>query len=170
PSLVVLDTQPAVLQVGDTVPVTTSSAVGVQTAGAPIVNQISYVDTGVILRVIPRVHSNAMVTLDVEQVVSGVSGNGSASGLTPTISQRKVKSMVSVANGQTVLLAGLISEQRINDGNGLPGIAGVPLIGGLLGSWGVTLRRADFILFIKPQIIFNPVDAQKVAEELRGRM
>ena len=170
PSLVVLDNQPAVLQVGDTVPVTTASAVGVQTAGAPIVNQISYVDTGVILRVIPRVHSNAMVSLDVEQVVSSVNGNGSASSLTPTISQRKVKSMVSVANGQTVLLAGLISEQRINDGNGLPGIAGVPLIGGLLGNVGRSLQRTEVIIFIKPQIIRNPVDAQKVAEELRGRM
>jgi general secretion pathway protein D len=170
PSLVVLDNQPAVLQVGDTVPVTTASAVGVQTAGAPIVNQISYVDTGVILRVIPRVHSNAMVTLDVEQVVSGVNGNGSATNLTPTISQRKVKSMVSVANGQTVLLAGLISEQRTNDGNGLPGIAGVPLIGGLLGNVGRSLQRTEVIIFIKPQIIRNPVDAQKVAEELRGRM
>jgi general secretion pathway protein D len=150
--------------------VTTASAVGVQTAGAPIVNQISYVDTGVILRVIPRVHSNAMVTLDVEQVVSGVNGNGSATNLTPTISQRKVKSMVSVANGQTVLLAGLISEQRTNDGNGLPGIAGVPLIGGLLGNVGRSLQRTEVIIFIKPQIIRNPVDAQKVAEELRGRM
>jgi general secretion pathway protein D len=170
PSLVVVDNQPAVLQVGDTVPVTTSSATSVVSAGAPIVNQMSYVDTGVILRVIPRVHSNATVTLDVEQVVSQVKDDASAVTLTPTISQRRVKSTVSVANGQTVILAGLISEQRTNGGAGLPGIAGVPLIGGLLGNVAHSLQRTEIIVFIRPQIIRNSGDAQRVAEQLRGRM
>jgi general secretion pathway protein D len=170
PSLVVVDNQPAVLQVGDTVPVTTSSATSVVSAGAPIVNQMSYVDTGVILRVIPRVHSNATVTLDVEQVVSQVKDDASAVTLTPTISQRRVKSTVSVANGQTAILAGLISEQRTNGGAGLPGIAGVPLIGGLLGNVAHSLQRTEIIVFIRPQIIRNSADAQRVAERLRGRM
>ena len=170
PSLVVVDNQPAVLQVGDTVPVTTTSATSVQTAGAPIVNQMSYVDTGIILRVIPRVHSNATVTLDVEQVVSQVKDDANATTLTPTISQRRVKSTVSVANGQTAILAGLISEQRTNGGSGLPGIAGVPLIGGLLGNVAHSLQRTEIIVFIRPEIIRNSGDAQRVAEQLRGRM
>ena len=170
PSLVVVDNQPAVLQVGDTVPVTTTSATSVQTAGAPIVNQMTYVDTGIILRVIPRVHSNATVTLDVEQVVSQVKDDANATTLTPTISQRRVKSTVSVANGQTAVLAGLISEQRTNGGSGLPGIAGVPLIGGLLGNVGHSLQRTEIIVFIRPEIIRNSGDAQRVAEQLRGRM
>ena len=170
PSLVVVDNQPAVLQVGDSVPVTTSSATSVVSAGAPIVNQYSYVDTGIILRVIPRVHSNATVTLDVEQVVSQVAADSNAATLTPTISQRRVKSTVSVANGQTAILAGLISEQRTNGGSGLPGIAGVPLIGGLLGNVAHSLQRTEIIVFIRPQIIRNSGDAQRVAEQLRGRM
>jgi len=170
PSLVVIDNQPAVLQVGDSVPVTTTSATSVVTTGAPIVNQVSYVDTGVILRVIPRVHSNAMVTLDVEQVVSQVAAGSGAATLTPTISQRKVKSTVSVANGQTVVLAGLISEQRTDGGNGLPGIAGIPVIGGLLGNMSPSLQRTEIVVFIRPEIIRNSVDAQKIAEQLRRRM
>ena len=170
PSLVVVDNQPAVLQVGDQVPVTTSSATSVQTAGAPIVNTTSYVDTGVILRVIPRVHPNATVTLDVEQVVSQVKDDANAATLTPTISQRKVKSTVSVNNGQTVVLAGLISEQRTNGGTGLPGLAGVPVIGGLLGTMSPSLQRTEIIVFIRPQIIRNSGDAQRVAEQLRQRM
>jgi general secretion pathway protein D len=170
PSVVVVDNQPAVLQVGDSVPVTTSSATSVQTAGAPIVNQVSYVDTGIILRVIPRVHANATVTLDVEQVVSQVEPNSNATTLTPTISQRKVKSTISVANGQTVVLAGLISEQRTNGGTGLPGLAGVPLLGGLLGNMSPGLQRTEIIVFIRPEVIRNSGDAQRVADQLRGRM
>jgi general secretion pathway protein D len=150
--------------------VTTSSATSVVSAGAPIVNQTSYVDTGIILRVIPRVHSNATVTLDVEQVVSQVKADGNANTLTPTISQRKVKSTVSIANGQTVVLAGLMSEQRTNGGTGIPGLAGVPLIGGLLGNMTPSLQRTEVIVFIRPQIIRNSGDAQRVAEQLRGRM
>lgn len=170
PSLVVVDNQPAVLQVGDSVPVTTASATSTVTTGAPIVNQYSYVDTGVILRVIPRVHSNAMVTLDVEQVVSQVAPGSSSTSLTPTISERKVKSTISVANGQTVVLAGLISEQRTDGGSGLPGIAGIPVIGGLLGNMSPSLQRTEIMVFIRPDIIRNSVDAQKVAEQLRRRM
>src|SRR5262249_54004962 len=61
PSLVVLDNHVATLQVGDQVPVTTQSAVAVQVATAPIVNNIDYKNTGIILRVQPRINVNGTV-------------------------------------------------------------------------------------------------------------
>ena len=125
PSVVVLDNQVATLQVGDQVPVATASATVLTGTGAPVVNTIDYRNTGVILRVVPRINANGNVLLDVEQEISNVAA-GSAGSLTPTVSQRRVKSSIAVASGQTVLLAGLISERNDKARTGLPIIDQLP--------------------------------------------
>jgi general secretion pathway protein D len=167
PSVVVVDNQPATLQVGDQVPVTTGTAT-VLTGNTPVVNSIDYRNTGVILHVIPRINSNGNVTLDVEQEISAVGAN--ADTLTPTVSQRKVKSRIAVASGQTVLLAGLISERQDNSRSGVPLVDQLGELGRLFGSTKKISQRTELIIFIRPQIIRDSVDANRVAEELRSKL
>src|SRR5829696_5669982 len=119
PALVVLDNQQALLQVGDEVPIATRSEVGVIVPNAPLVNNIEMRNTGVILKVTPRVNANGVVTLDIVQEISNVV-KSDAQTLTPTISQRKVQSSIAVASGQTVLLGGLISNRSEKNRSGLP--------------------------------------------------
>jgi len=171
PSVVVLDNQHATLVVGDQVPVETQSATILTNSTTPIVNSINYINTGVILRVLPRVNINGTVILDVEQEVSGVVGNGSATqSLTPTVSQRQVKSSIAVASGQTVLLGGLITETQQRTRNGIPVLEELPGIGNLFSTNDRSTQRTEIIIFIQPQIIRNSVDAAKVAEELRAKL
>ena len=169
PSVVVLDNQVATLQVGDQVPVATASATVLTGTGAPVVNTIDYRNTGVILRVVPRINSNGNVLLDVEQEISNVAA-GSAGSLTPTVSQRRVKSSIAVASGQTVLLAGLISERQDSSRSGLPLIDQLGEFGKLFGSNNKSAQRTELIIFIRPQIIRDGVDAMRVAEELRTKL
>ena len=103
PSVVVVDNKPASLQVGDEVPIVTRTAQSVTDPDAPIVNNIEFRNTGVILNVLPRITADGTINLNIEQEISSVSGTDSET-LTPTISQRRVSSTVSVASGQTVLL------------------------------------------------------------------
>jgi general secretion pathway protein D len=172
PSLVVLDNQPATLQVGDEIPVSTGSA-NVLTSSNTIVNTIDYRDTGIILRVTPRVGVNGTVRLDIEQEISNVNtAAGTAASLTPTVSQRRVKSSVSVTTGQTVLLAGLISETQNRSSSGIPFLDHLP---SPLGDAFATMRnnsltRTELIIFIRPQVIRDSVDAHFVAEELRAKL
>jgi general secretion pathway protein D len=165
-----MDNQVATLQVGDQIPVATRSAVSVDTANAPVVNNIDYKNTGIILRVAPRVNSNGNVLLDVEQEISNVSGGVGSNTLTPTVSQRRVKSSISVASGQTVLLGGLIMERVERDKSGLPLLDKLGPLGEILGNNTGTIQRTELIIFIRPQIIRDGVDAHKVAEELRSRL
>ncbi len=167
PSLVVSDNQVATLQVGNEVPVTTRSAQSVQDPDAPTVNEVEYKNTGVILRVTPRVSANGTVNLEVEQEISNVLRNGTEDSLTPTISQRRVKSAVSVTNGQTVVLAGLIQEQIERTKQGIPVVMDLPVVGNLVSTQSNRSERTELIIFIKPQIIRDSVDAQLIAEELR---
>ncbi|MBV8840639.1 MAG: type II secretion system secretin GspD, partial [Alphaproteobacteria bacterium] len=161
PSVVVLDNQVATLQVGDQVPVATASATVLSGTNNPVVNTIDYRNTGVILRVVPRINSNGNVLLDIEQEISNAAA-GSAGSLTPTISQRRVKSAIAVANGQTVLLAGLISENSSTQRQGLPLVDQLGEFGKLFGNTNKTKQRTELIIFIRPQIIRDGVDAMHV--------
>jgi general secretion pathway protein D len=170
PSVVVVDNQAASLQVGDTIPIATRSAQAVETPTAPIVNNIDYRNTGVILRVVPRINANGNVLLDVEQEISAVARTSTADTLTPTVSQRRVRSSVAVASGQTVLLGGLISERQERGRSGIPGLLNVPGLGELFSQNTGAAQRTELIIFIRPQIIRNGVDANRVATELRSKM
>ncbi|MFB6463395.1 type II secretion system secretin GspD [Bradyrhizobium tunisiense] len=168
PSLVVLDNQPATLQVGDQVPFSTGTAT-VLTANNTVVNTIDYKNTGIILRVLPRANANGNVVLDVEQEISSVAA-GSTGSLTPTISQRRVKSSIAVTSGQTVLLAGLISETENKQRQGIPILDSIPGVGDAFSHQGSTRARTELILFIRPTVIKDGVDAHVIAEEMRSKM
>ena len=172
PSLVVIDNQVATLLVGDEIPVSTGTGNVLNSATSTsntVVNSIDYRSTGIILRVIPRVSPNGNVRLDVEQEISQAT-NATASTLTPTVSQRKVKSSVSVANGQTVLLAGLIQEKNELDRNGIPLLDQIPKVGDLFSHQTKKVVRTELIIFIRPQVIRDAVDASFVAEEFRTKL
>jgi general secretion pathway protein D len=172
PSLVVVDNGEATLQVGDQIPVSTGSAT-VLSANNAVVNTTNYQNTGIILHVKPRVNSNGSVLLDIDQQISQCTTcttNPNNPNLTPTISERKVASTISVVSGQTVLLAGLIQEQQDGDRSGIPMLTQIPWVGGAFGTTTKSDVRTELIIFIRPQIIRDGADASMVAEELRSKM
>jgi general secretion pathway protein D len=169
PSLVALDNQPALLQVGDEIPITTSSAAVLSNAAAPIINTIQMRNTGVILKVLPHINANGSILLEVDQEISNVA-NADQQTLTPTIAQRRVHSTVSVASGQTVLLAGLISERTQQSKSGIPGLREIKFVGDIFGNTSNTKTRSEIIIFIKTKLIRNSVDASAVTEEFRERL
>ena len=176
PSLVVIDNQVATLQVGDEIPIQTGSAT-VLTGNNTIANTTDYRSTGIILRVAPRINANGNVRLDIEQEISNpVNASSSSSSstatnsLTPTVSTRKVRSAVSVASGQTVLLAGLISDTTNRSRSGIPLLDQIPGIGDVFTQNGKVIKRTELIIFIRPKIIRDGMDAHFVAEELRTKL
>jgi general secretion pathway protein D len=171
PSLVVIDNQVATLMVGSDVPISTGSA-NVLTASNTIVNTIDYRNVGIILRVVPRINANGNVRLDIEQEISQVANTASSTSnnLTPTFTQRKVKSSIAVASGQTVLLAGLIQEQQDLARGGIPLLDQIPKLGDAFSHQNKSNTRTELIIFIRPQIIRDSVDASFVGEELRTKL
>jgi general secretion pathway protein D len=169
PSLVVMDNQPALLEVGDQIPVTTSSATLLTNSSTPVVNTIEMLSTGVILKILPRIHANGAITLEIDQNISNVV-NPNVQTLTPTISQRRIHSTVGLTSGQTVLLGGLISEETDRSKSGIPWINNIQYLGDLLGNTAKSRQRSEIIVFVKPQVIGNTVDAQAVTEEFRQRL
>jgi general secretion pathway protein D len=172
PSIVALDNEPALLQVGDEVPISTGTATILTNSSTPIVNQIQLLNTGVILKVLPHVNANGSIQLEIDQEVSGVvnANSNTQQTLTPTISQRRIHSTVAVMSGQTVLLGGLISDNTQNTRSGIPGLSDIKYLGALFGTTDSNKTRSEIIIFIRPQLIRNSVDARAVTEEFRERL
>jgi general secretion pathway protein D len=172
PSIVALDNQPALLQVGDEVPISTGTATILSSSSTPIVNQIELLNTGVILKVLPHVNANGSIQLEIDQEVSSVvnANNNAQQTLTPTISQRRIHSTVAVMSGQTVLLGGLISDNTQNTRSGIPGLSDIKVLGALFGTTDNTKTRSEIIIFIRPQLIRNSIDARSVTQEFRERL
>lgn len=171
PQLLVMDNEPAHLQVGQQVPILTGTATSTLTSGAPIVNSIDYHATGVIMQVIPRINSGGLVTLDIAQEVSDVASPAAntASG-SPTFDDRVVRTRVAVQDGQTVALAGLIRDNASEDNNGVPFLKDVPVLSTLLSSQSNTRTRTELLVLITPRVVHDQRDARALTEDLRSQL
>jgi general secretion pathway protein D len=171
PELLVLDNQPARLQVGAVVPYLSQSSQSQLTANAPIVNSVNYQQTGVIMEVTPRVNSGGLVTLDIMQDVSSVATTITTPGLTsPTFNERNVNSRVVVQDGQTVGLAGLITDTATTGNQGIPWLKDVPILGLLAGKQDNSRERTELLVLITPHVIHDQRDARALTNDLREQL
>jgi general secretion pathway protein D len=170
PHLLVVDHQTAGLQVGAQVPIVVQSAQSVITSQAPIVNSVEYRNTGVILKVTPRVNSSGLITLDIDQEVSEVAQTTTSNIDSPTINDRHIATSVIVRDGETVALGGLIRDNTDNTKAGIPVLSELPGIGPLFRSTSDSRERDELIVLLTPRVIRNVNDARAMTADLTNNM
>ena len=169
PSLMVLDNHTATINVGDQQPIQTSVTSFVDNINAST-STIQYKDTGVNLVVTPSVNSGNVVTMQVDQTVTDVGSTVATAGGQPTFLQRQISSKVAVRSGETIVLGGLIKDNKTNEKSGVPFLHDVPVVGHLFGTNGVKGVRTELLLVITPRVVRSDVDIREVSEDLRDRM
>ncbi len=172
PKLMVINNQTASLQVGNQVPVLTQNSTATIDPNAPVINAIEYRDTGVILKITPRVNGSGLVLLDISQEVSDVlSARAAASGIdSPTISTRRVSTTVAVQDGEVLALGGLIRNVQTRDKTGIPFLSQIPVIGSLFGRQVEATDKIELVILLKPRVIRTVDDARAITEELRQKI
>jgi general secretion pathway protein D len=171
PSLVVMNNQVAHIRIGDSIPVNQSFIVpGItSTADTPsTLGQVTYLDTGVILDVRPRVNPGGLVYMDVAQTVSKPNTSIASTNGNQAISTRELKTQIAVQSGQTVLLGGLISQDEATTNTGIPGLNSIPVLGRLFGTTSRSRNRTELILLITPHVITNGNDAKQITDEYKA--
>jgi general secretion pathway protein D len=167
--LLTLNNKAADLQVGDQVPVITQSATGIRNADdLTVVNSVQMRDTGVLLKVTPRIGKSGMVFVDVRQEVSNAVATSTSGIDSPTIQQRKLSNTVAVQDGATVALGGLIRDSVNYGDSGVPYLKDIPLLGKLFSSTTVGGDRTELLIFLRPRIIRDPAAAREMTDELRS--
>lgn len=170
PRLLILDRQQAKLQVGDLVPTISQTATSVVTSNSVIANSVQYQQTGVILAVTPQINTGGMVTLDINQQVSQVVNTTTSNIDSPTFQQRQVSSKVVVRDGETISLAGLISDNKSVGNSGVPWLNEIPLLGHLFSSQTNSDVRTELIILIAPHVVYDEHDARALTQELRRKL
>jgi len=169
PHITVADNQKASIQVGDQVPTITSTQ-STTTSTTGVISSVQYLNTGVLLNVTPHVNAGGLVTMDINQEVSNAAKTTSSGIDSPTISKRTAQSTVTVQTGETLVMAGLISDKSAHATNGLPLLSKLPLIGGLFGTLDDTDNRTELIILITPRVLKTVNQAAEVTDEYRRRI
>lgn len=169
PTLMVIDNKEGVLQIGDQVPIVTSQSQD-QTANAPILTQVEYRDTGIILRVRPRIGAGGRVTLEISQEVSDVAETETSGIDSPTIRQRRVQTSVALIDGQTLALGGLVQESDRMTRSEVPGLGRVPVVGNLFRNKDSRRGRTELLILIRPRVILSEGDANSATAYWRTKL
>jgi len=167
PHLAALDNQKATIKVGDRIPICQQTLVGGTTNAVTTTAQ--YIDTGVLLQVTPHINAGGLVTLEVQAEVS-IAGTTTQPCDSPPINTRSIQTLLAVPTGQTMVMGGLILEDKENASTGLPLISRIPILGGLFGSQELKNNRTELVMFITPRVVENETDVRRVIDELRHRM
>jgi general secretion pathway protein D len=169
PRVLARNGETATIQVGQEVPIVTSQ----QSTGATldrtqqVLQTIQYRSTGVILKVKPVIHSGDQIDLDVTQEVSTAQSTNTGVSASPTFSTRKLETKLTLRNGATVLLGGLISEDNTRGGSGVPLFKDIPVLGYLFSNQSQANVRRELIVLITPYLINDNHDAESVTDAFR---
>ncbi|HIG64477.1 MAG TPA: type II secretion system protein GspD [Methyloprofundus sp.] len=172
PTLMVLNNQEATINVGDSVPIRTAESTNTNGGAAnPIqTSAISMLDTGVILKVKPRVNASGMIILDIDQKVDNAIKTLSSEIDSPTILKRQIATTVTVMDGESVVLGGLISEEHVYENTGIPLFKDIPYLGWLFGSVNKKILKNELVVVITPHVVANTVDARRVTDEFKRKL
>lgn len=169
PKLLTLDNKPASLQIGDQVPVITQTATGLQNASDPtIVNSVQFRDTGIVLKVTPRISKGGTVTVDINQEVSSAIATTTSGIDSPTIQQRRLSSTVAVQDGDSIALGGMIRQSDSKSDSGVPMLKDIPLVGKLFSNTKNGGDRTELLIFLRPRIIRSPEAAREMTDQLKS--
>ena len=172
PSLMVLNNEEATIKVGDSVPIRTSESTNTSGGGVnPIqTSNIEMLDTGVILKVKPRVNASGQVVMEIEQSVDNAVDTTTSFIDSPTILKRQIETTVAVLDGESVVLGGLIDEQHGFVNSGIPLLKDIPYLGWLFGTQKKTVTKNELIVVITPRVVENKFDARKVTDEFKRKL
>ena len=168
PHVVASDGKVAKVEVGNEVPVVTQT---VSTPTGSLIgsslstsNSVTYRPTGILLEVKPSITASGKVTLSISQEVSSRGDNVTAGETTyPSFAKRKVTTDVTLDDGKTVMLAGLIEETGNNQVLGVPGLKDIPVVGALFGSTSKTARKTELLITVTPYIINGREEGERLA-------
>jgi len=169
PSLIATDSIPASINVGTQVPVSTGTT-NIPSAGGVVSSSgVSSENTGITLQVNARVNSSGVVTLIINQEISNVD-QAASNTVGTAFDQQVVQTQITMMDGDTIAVGGLISEKYTNNTSGIPGLVRIPWIGWLFGSKSVSKERDELIMFFTPHVIFDESQLIEASDELKARV
>ncbi len=177
PHLVTTDNKVASVSFGEQIPIPTNAITGAagNVNSNVIQTSIQYKDVSTKLEVTPNINQNGQVTMEVSQEISELgtcpaNSDGSKNFAQCPINKRTLKSTVVVQSGQTLVLGGLIKENKRLSQSGVPLLMDIPILGRLFSSSSWSTNRSEVVLLITPHVIAESNDINVVTDSFKGRV
>jgi len=172
PSVIATDSIPATINVGTTVPTLTAQAVtGVQQGGNSLfANSVAQQSTGVTLNIVARVTPSGVVTMIIDQEVSDPTPTTTSNIQSPSFDSKSIHTQLTVQDGDTVAIGGIIDERSTVSMNGIPLLHRIPIIGAAFGFRSYSKERTELIIFLTPRVIYDTNQMSDATDELKGRI
>lgn len=154
PSIVVRDGVQASMSVGNDIPTLGATSTNPNTGAETVA--VVYRKTGVNLAVTPTINAQGLVVMQIEQSISNTAQKGSSISGSPAIYERNISTEVIAQSGQTILLAGLISDNSSENETKVPFFGDLPLLGNLFRTQGKTGQKTELVILITPKVIDRP--------------
>ncbi|GIX38210.1 MAG: type II secretion system protein D [Silanimonas sp.] len=168
PSVFVRNNAEANLTVGQDLAVESTTFNPGTGTGNNVISNIQYLRTGTTLKVRPRIGGDGMVFLEISQTISSPSADPGAGG-NPNVSTREVTTEAMVQDGETVMLAGLISQTDSKGSSGAPGLSRIPFLGGAFGRQSQSKNRTEVVVLITPRVVRSPQQTRSYTDEYLER-
>lgn len=175
PHILVSDNREARIQVGQQIPLATSTTtqpLGSTTTTTTVVptvastSTIQYKDIGIILKVKPQINDSGLVSLEVTQEVSSQGADVSIAGQPfASINKTEATTTLVAQDGETIIIGGLIREDVTKSKDGIPWLTKIPLLGNLFGTTTDNTTRAELIILLTPHVIKSTQDAASVTTD-----
>lgn len=167
PRIMVKSGQSASIDVGDRVPIITSNVQSTNSSDAQVVQQVSYQETGVLLDIKPTVHATGFVDIEVSQELSEAVSTESSTINSPTIRTRSLDTVLTLRDGGSVLIGGLIRSTDAEGETGVPILGKLPGIGKLFRGDNSENNRTELMIMIIPYILNSPQEAETLSDDLQ---
>lgn len=167
PKILVKSGGMATIEVGNEIPVITSNSQSTTDANSPVIQNIQYRKTGVILTIEPIVQASGLVDIAISQELSEEQVTQSSSTGSPIILNRRLETQLSLRDGDSVLLGGLISTSQSNGTSSVPLLGDIPWMGRLFRSDTQTESRTELLMLLIPYVITENRDAIELTESLK---
>jgi general secretion pathway protein D len=169
PTVFTSNNKKAIIASGQEVPVPVNTLSNAGTIGtvASVSSSIEYKQVVLQLEVVPLINSEKEVSLDILQKLDSIVPNGAqliSGNQVPTIDTKYIRTNVSAANGSTIILGGLIQEQKQKQYTGIPYISRIPLIGAAFRGTATNKSRQELIILMCPQVTLTKLDQYRLRQ------
>jgi general secretion pathway protein D len=174
PHILASNNKEAKIQIGSSQPILTSTysgTTGVAGAAGVIEGTIEYKDVGIILTVTPRISDGGLVSMEISVEDSTV--DTTTLGTLPSVpvfGKRTAKTVLSISEGQAIVIGGLIQDSKNVTKSGIPLLSRIPLLGALFGQHEYITGKTELILLMTPHIITDQLQSDTVTREFRDKV
>jgi general secretion pathway protein D len=179
PHLLTMDNEEAEIRIGQNIPIITNrvqSAQGVTNATGNLATSVNVErqDIGVTLRVTPQITEGDSLRMEIYQEISAINVGLTASGALGNaadvgvpLSKREIENVVTIRDGETVVIGGLLSDEYQDTVSKVPWLGDIPILGWAFKATKRELRKINLLVLLTPHIIRLPQDLE--LETIRKR-